>query len=158
MHALGPIHELRDVEIHGHTREHVGLFARQLLFAHQKIERLMHGDLGRFGEVRVEPHRDPMRWRLGARPLQMHVFMQDELEDTGERRFHGGDVHFAVAHAGVAVADFEERPARVHGNEQSGSGDEFLVIQIAGVNSRRSAMHFAGALAAAQRPCCRRTA
>src|ERR1700722_9925979 len=83
-----------------------------------------------------------MRGRFRARPFQMHVLMQDELKYAGERSLHSSDVHLSVAHAGVAVADFEQSAARVHRNEESGSSDQLLVVQIAGMNARRSAIHF----------------
>src|ERR1700733_353139 len=105
----------------------------------------MHCDLGGFRQIRIEPHGDPMRGSFRARPFQMHVLVQDELKHAGERSLHSGDVHLSVAHAGVAVADLEQRAARVYWNEESGTGHQLLVVQVAGVNARRSAVYFTGA-------------
>ena len=35
-----------------------------------------------------------------------------------ERRFHGGDVYFAIALSGMSVAHFEKRAGRVHRYEE----------------------------------------
>src|SRR5207245_7417899 len=62
-----------------------------------------------------------------------------------ERSFERGDVHFAVALSGVAVADFKKRAGRMYGNVERRARDEVLVIEIAGHNPRRSAVEAARA-------------
>src|ERR1700747_2852070 len=73
----------------------------------------------------------------------MHVLAHDELKRADERSFKRGNVHFAVALAGVAVADFKERARRVHGEIERGAGDEVLVVEIAAHNPRWSAVEAA---------------
>ena len=98
----------------------------------------------RLRQVRIEAHGDVMRRRLGARPFEMHVLAHDELKYARKRGFHGRDIHFAVAHSGVAVAHLEQRAFGVHRDEQRGSRHQIFVIEIAGVNPRRTAIDFPG--------------
>ena len=70
--------------------------------------------------------------------------MDDELEGAGELRFHGGDVDFAVALAGVAVADLEVGTLAVDRDEEGGAGGELLVVHIAGVHPGRGGVGLAG--------------
>ena len=70
--------------------------------------------------------------------------MDDELEGAGELGFDGGDIDFAVALAGVAVAGFEEGSFDVDGDEEGGAFDQFLIVHVAGVGSGRSGVEFAG--------------
>ena len=133
------------MQIGGDARKHVGVVAREMLFGYQKIDHLADGERGAGIQVIVEAHGDVVRGRFGARPLQVQVLAHDELKRADERSFESGDVHFAVALAGVAVADFKERAGRVHGNVERGAGDEVLVIEIARHYPRRSAIEAARA-------------
>ena len=60
-----------------------------------------------------------------------------------QRRLHRRDVDFAVALAGVAVADVEQRALRPDRDVERRSGDQLLVVEIPGVNARRRAVHSA---------------
>ena len=104
----------------------------------------MDGELGGFVEIFVQAHGDEVRGRFGAGPAQVHVFAHDELERADQGSLHSGDVDFAVALAGVAVADLEERAGGVHGNVQRSAGDKVFVVEIAGVNPGRIAADAAG--------------
>ena len=77
------------------------------------------GHLGGGLEVGVEAHGDVVGGGFGAGPEELlargFAFVDDELEGAGEEGFEGGDVDFAVALAGVAVAGFEERAAALTG-------------------------------------------
>jgi hypothetical protein len=68
------------------------------------------------------------------------------LKGSGEKRLHGGDVDFAVALAGVAVADLKERSFGVDGKEERRAGNQLLVVHVAGVHPRRRAIDPAGRL------------
>src|SRR5271163_370494 len=116
-----------------------------MFFGDQEIDHLADGQRGAGVEVVVEAHGDVVRGGFGARPLQVQVLADDELERADERSLERGDVHFAVALAGVAVANFKERPGRVYGNVQRGAGDEVLVIEIAGHDPRWTAVEAARA-------------
>ena len=82
-------------------------------------------------QIVVEAHGHVVRGRFGARPFQVHVLAHDELKRADERSFERGDVHFAVALPGVAVAHFKERAGRVHRNVERRAGDEVLVVHVA---------------------------
>ncbi len=69
--------------------------------------------------------------------------MDDELEGAGELGFEGGDVDFAVALAGVAVACFEEGGFDVDRDEEGGAFDQLLVVHVSGVGSGRRGVEFA---------------
>src|SRR5439155_19117673 len=143
--AFVAVDEFGDVEIGGDAREHVGIVAREMLFRDEEIDHLADGERGAGVQVIVEAHGDVVRGCFGARPLQAHVLAHDELKRADERSFESGNVHFAVALSGVAVADLEERAGSVHGNVERGAGDEVLVIEIARHNPRRSAVEAARA-------------
>ena len=72
--------------------------------------------------------------------------MDDELEGAGELGFEGGDVDFAVALAGVAVACFEEGAFGVDGDVEGGAGDHLLVVDVAGVHPGWGGVVLAGGL------------
>jgi hypothetical protein len=107
VYALVSIHQLRDAEIHTHARQHVSFVAAQMLLAHQKFDRLANRDPGRLGQIFMEAHADVIPRRLGARPLQVHVFADYELERSGELRLHRRNVHLAISLPRVSVADLE---------------------------------------------------
>src|SRR4051812_11738547 len=85
----------------------------------------------------MQAHDDVVGRRLGARPAELHVLSDCEAEGAVERSLEGGDVYLSVALSGVSVTDFEERSFHVHGNVEGGARDQFLVVEIAGVNPRR---------------------
>src|SRR5256712_2681638 len=69
----------------------------------------------------------------------MQVLMDDELERSDEGSFERSDVHFPVALAGMAVANFKERAAGVDRKEKRRARDQILVVEVAGVYPRRIA-------------------
>ncbi len=73
----------------------------------------------------------------------MLIFVHDELEGSGELGFKRGDVDFAVALSGVAVADLEICTFGVDRDVEGGSGDHFLVVDIAGMHPRRGGVPLA---------------
>ena len=84
------------------------------------------GHLGGGFEVGAEAHRDVLGGGFGAGPEELlargFAFVQNELEGAGEEGFEGGDVDFAVALSGVAVAGFKEAACCVDGVEDYGAG------------------------------------
>src|SRR5690242_12370184 len=87
----------------------------------------------------MQAHRDVVRGRLGARPAQVHILTHDKLERARQRGLHRGDVDLAVALSRMAVADLKQRAPGMNGNVQRSARNEILVVQIAGVDPRRSA-------------------
>ncbi len=98
----------------------------------------------------MEAHGDVGGGGFGARPEEAFpggfALMNDELEGAGEEGFEGGDVDFAVALAGVAVAGFEEGSGGVDGVEDDGAGGELLVVHVAAVHPGRGGVPLAGGL------------
>jgi hypothetical protein len=127
------------VVIHGDARDHVGLFARQLGKAlGDEANRLAHGDLHGFLEVRVEAHHDPMGRGFGARPCELQVLAHDELEPAAQPGLDGREIDFALALGGMGVADREQRTGCIDRHEQRGAGRHVLVVDVAGVDAGRS--------------------
>src|SRR6185437_16684992 len=116
VYAFVAVNEFGDVKVGGDAREHVRVVAGDVFFGDEEIDHLADGERGAGVQIVVEAHGDVVRGRFGSRPLQVHVLAHDELKRADERSFESGDVHFAVALPGVAVADFKERAGRVHGN------------------------------------------
>src|SRR6266852_3941615 len=80
-----------------------------------------------------------MRRRLGARPAQLHVLANYQLKSADQRSFHRGDVDLAIALSGVSVTGEKQRAFRMHGNEKRRARNQFLVVQVAGMDPRRPA-------------------
>jgi hypothetical protein len=85
------------------------------LFFHQEIDHVAHGMLRGFLQIFAETHGNIVFGRLGARPQEPAVLMHDEAKGSGEIGFQRGDVHLAIALAGMSVAGFEERAFGRHG-------------------------------------------
>ncbi len=87
------------------------------------------GHLGGGFEVFVKAHGDVLGRGFGSGPDETVGlvcglgFVDDELEGAGELGFEGGDVDFAVALVGVAVADFKVCAFGVDWEIESGAGD-----------------------------------
>jgi hypothetical protein len=60
-----------------------------------------NGDAGSFCEILAHPHGDVVRRRLGARPVEMHIFPHDELKRAAERGFERRDIHLAISLGGA---------------------------------------------------------
>lgn len=144
MDSFVGVYELGDVEVGGDAGEDVGVFVGEVLLGHEKVDHFADGLFGGLREVIVHAHDDVVRRGFGAGPFEVQVFADDEAEDSGEGGLHGGDVDFAVSLSGVAVADFEERSFGVDRDVEGAAGDEFLVIEVAGVEPRRGAGDLAG--------------
>src|SRR5260370_30975300 len=69
----------------------------------------------------------------------MHIFMDRQLECADQRRFHRGDVYFAVALTGVAVPYLQQRSGSMHGKKKRRSGDEFFIVDISAMDPWRRA-------------------
>jgi hypothetical protein len=123
--ALG-INELGDVDVAGNGDEGVGIVAGDAgvvgVLLGEEGDHIADGHLGGDFEVFIEAHGDVLGGGFGARPEETVglvaglSLMDDELECAGELGFHGGDVDFTVALAGVAVACFEESSLGVDGD------------------------------------------
>ncbi len=80
MHAHVSIHELSDVDVDGHTGEHVGVVAAQVFLIDEKVDHIAHGERGRFLQIWAEAHADVAGGRFGSGPQQMLVLMHNESE------------------------------------------------------------------------------
>src|ERR1700758_395861 len=70
----------------------------------------------------------------------MAILVDNKFEGAAKESLHRGDVHLTVALARVTIADLKERSLGVNGNIERGSGHEFLVVHVARVHPRRSAV------------------
>ena len=105
----------------------------------QEVDHLLDCDARRLGQIDVRAHADEVRAGFGARPGQRHALADGELHLAAERGLESGLVDLAIALRGMSVANLEQGARHVHGNPQRGAGDQFLVIEITGVNAGRSA-------------------
>jgi len=97
-------------------------------------------------EVLIEAHRDVVGGGFTSGPEEMLIFMDDELEGSGELGLHGGDVDLSVALAGVAVAYLEEAAFGVDGDVEGGSSYHLFVVDVAGVHPGRCGVPLTGGL------------
>ncbi len=153
--ALG-VDELGDVDVAGGGDEGVGVVAGEPgvvgnLFG-EEGDHVANGHLGGGFEVFVEAHGDVLGGGFAAGPEEMLSvvawlgLVDYELEGAGELGFESGDVDFAVALAGVAVADFEESAFGVDGDVEGGAGDHLLIVDVAGVHPGWGGVVLAGGL------------
>ncbi len=148
------INELRDIDVAGGGDEGVGVVAGEVgvvgVLLGEEGDHVADGHLGGGLEVFGEAHGDVFSGGLGAGPEELLfgglAFEDGELEGAGEEGFEGGDVDFAVALAGVAVAGFKEGTGGVDGVEDRGAGGELLVVHVAAVHPGRGGVPLAGGL------------
>lgn len=133
MDAYVAVYELGDVEVDGDAGKHVGVVAGHVLFGDEEVDHVAEGVFGGLFQVGAEAHADVVGGCFSARPEQRLLFVDDEAKGTGEEGFHGGDVDFAVALTGVAVARDEEGTGGGDRDVKSGAGDELFVVHVAGV-------------------------
>jgi len=151
--ALG-VDELGDVDVAGGGDEGVGVVSGEPGVAGNLVwnlfgeegDHVADGHLGCGFEVLVEAHGDVLGGGFGSGPEKVLIFVDYELEGAGELGFEGGDVDFAVALAGVAVADFEESAFGVDGDVEGGAGDHLFVVDVAGVHPGWGGVVLAGGL------------
>src|SRR5665213_10871 len=74
----------------------------------------------------------------------MHVFADYELERTGKRCLHGGDVDLTVTLSRMPIADLEHCAFGLHWNVESRARYQIFVIHIAGVIPGGSAIEARG--------------
>ena len=68
MNAHISIHELSDVNVDGHTGEHIGVVAAQVLLINEEVDHVAHGKRGGFFEIGTEAHADIAGGRFGSGP------------------------------------------------------------------------------------------
>jgi hypothetical protein len=144
------VDQLGDIDVAGGGDKGVGVVAGEMGVVwdllREEGDHVADGHLGGGFEVLVEAHRDVGSGGFAAGPEEMLIFMNDELEGAGELGFEGGDVDFAVALAGMAVAYFEVGALGVDGDVKSGAGDHLFVVDVAGVHPGWGRVVFAGGL------------
>jgi hypothetical protein len=94
----------------------------------------------------MQAHGDVVRGRFAPRPTQVEIFAHDELKNACQRGFERRDIHLSVTLRGMSVAHFEQRAARLDRDVERRAGDQFLVVQVASVEPRRSAADAARSL------------
>ncbi len=114
MYAHIAINQLGNVHVNGYAAQHIGICLRQMLFVHQVLNHLPHGDVRSGVEVAVAAHGDDVRSGLRPWPSQRLVFVHNELELAFERCFDGSDVYLAVALRGMPVTNFKQRTFNKH--------------------------------------------
>src|SRR3569832_407025 len=73
VNALVAVDDLRHAQIAGEAQQRKGLVPVETRTLAYDVEHLPQRDLHADVEVRVEGHRDHVRRRFGARPLEWHV-------------------------------------------------------------------------------------
>ena len=132
------------VDIHCHAGQHIGIIAAEVFLIDEEVNHVADRERGGFLQVRAEPHADVVGGRLRTRPEQVLVLVDHEAEGPGKEGLHGGDVDFAVALAGVAISNFEERSLGMDRDIECGSRDQLFVIHVTGVHPGRRAVDTAG--------------
>src|SRR5437870_3552385 len=138
MHAAFAVHQLGDAEIGGVASQQVRVLAAQFEAGGEEVDHFAKSDLDGKVEVFVEAHGHVVGGRFGEGPANGPVLANGEAEHAGKNGFEGGKTHLAVALAGMRVANREQSATRVNRNVQCRAGDEFLVVEISGVNPGRS--------------------
>ena len=121
--------------------ENVGLIAFHSFFGHKKIDHLARCESRGFIKIRMQSHGNVMRRRFGARPSEPLSLADRHLHGSTQRGLQCGNRHFAVTLHGMPIAHREQGPAHVNRKIQRGSGDQFLIVQITGVVTRRAARY-----------------
>src|SRR3954467_3517774 len=135
------VDELGDAKVGRHRRRLVRLGLGQALFL---LEQLYHLANRRFccdHQRRIGPHRDPVRRRLRARPLELHVLVHHQLQAPMQIRLDRGLIDLSVTLSRVSIADFQQGTFDEDGDVERSTRDELLVVEIAGVARRRIAAH-----------------
>ena len=132
------VHQLGDIDIASDTGKHVSVVLAQAA-THQKLNRLAHGGLRSHNQILVGGHGNPVSWCFAARPRKVHILPHDYLECANQRSLKCRNIDFTISLTCVSVTDLEERTACEDGNVKSRTRYEFLVVQIAGVNTGRRA-------------------
>src|SRR5207237_4423284 len=102
-----------------------------------------NGELRCIREVRISGHGYEVGRRFRAWPRQFHILSDRQLNTRAKRGFDGRLVYFAITLRRMAVSDLEQRPRDEDWNEKRAAGNEFFVVEIAGVAVRRIAAHAA---------------
>src|SRR5262249_43814637 len=118
VHALVAVDQLGDVHVTGNAGQHVSVVAAEMLFAYQEVDHLAHGNARGLKQLLVKTHADVVRGRLRARVFLAGPLAHDELQRAHQRCLQRRDIHFAVPLAGMAVTDFKQRAARMHGKKE----------------------------------------
>src|SRR5215471_21479229 len=139
VNAFRVVNELCDTQVNGERAEGIGLVARHALFGDHKVDHLARGHAGCLVQVRMQAHRDEVGRRLSARPADWFALANGYLNRAAQRRFQGGDGDFTVTLESMAVAHRNQGAGNMDGKVQRGAGDEFFVVQIAGVPTGRAA-------------------
>src|SRR5437867_8272513 len=144
VNASYAVDDLGHAHIYGDACKHVRLVAGQSSRGYKVFDHVARSAAGGLVEGLVKSHGDDVRGSLGARVEQMHILADRETEHTDERRFHGSDIHFAVAHRKVSVAKIQQSLRALYGNEHRRADDELLVVHVARVISGRRTVNPSG--------------
>ena len=137
MHALRPVHDLRNPEIDDEARQRkrVGA-AHSELPSHQR-EHAVERDLPRDGDVLVEAERDPGTLETRDGPLEHRVVLEVERQLGARRGLDRGPGHLAVTLDGMAVAGGEQSALDRNREIERRARDELLAVHVAAPAARR---------------------
>ena len=114
MDAFDAIDILGDFEINRHRGQRIGVGRIQAMTFAQEFYGLAHTDAHRLVQAFVQPDGDPVSLCFGARQSEKFLLDQLKAEGAGERGFDGGEIDFAVALTGMAVAGHEQGAGHMH--------------------------------------------
>ena len=140
-HAVGALHDvdhLGDRAIPAVEHRLFRPLPRHAAALDQELRRFRLQHVERLVQVLVVAHRDPVGRRFDARPLQRlaleHVHGDVQLF---EGRLHRGQIHLAVALAGVGVARPQQGAAHEHGHVQRRALAHLADVQVPRETTRR---------------------
>src|SRR5258708_30660098 len=73
--------------------------------------------------------------------------MNDELKVADQRGLDSRDIHLPIALGGMTISDFKQGAFHMHRDKKGRTCNQFLVVQVAGIDPWRSAVptaHFLG--------------
>src|SRR5439155_1672915 len=144
VNASYAVDDLGHPHIYCDACKHVRLIEGQSAGGYKVFDHVARSAAGRFVEAFVKSHGDDVCGSLGARVEQMHIFADRETEHTDQRRFHSSEIHFAVAHREVSVANIQQSLRALYRNKHRRAGDELLVVHVARVISGRRTVNPSG--------------
>ena len=109
------------------------------LCCRQEIHHLLDGYGRCRHQIFVRRHADIVGRRLCARPHELHVFPDRQLDMAAKRRLEAGLVDFSVALRTVPIADLKQRARHEYRDVQGASRYEVSIVQVASVAAGRIA-------------------
>src|SRR6185437_8561946 len=109
-----------------------------MMFFHEVVHHLMHGELNCLIEVGIEAHGHVVLGSFSPRPFKLHVFSNNELKLSPQFGFNGGAVNFASALSRMPVANGKEGLLALDWDVQRSSGHQVFIVKVSSIVPRRS--------------------